>query len=94
MIDEATVKKIAFLSKLKVDDENMAEVKNEFNGIVDWFEQLREVDTDNTEPLLCVNEQKLHLREDVVTVENNAEAVLKNAPATEYGYFVVPKVVE
>jgi len=94
MIDEATVKKIAFLSKLKVDDENMNEVKSEFNGIVDWFEQLKDVNTDNVEPLLCVNEQKLHMREDVVTVENNSEAILKNAPVTEYGYFVVPKVVE
>lgn len=94
MIDEATVKKIAFLSKLKVDDESMEGVKNEFNGIVEWFEQLQEVNTDNVEPLLSPNEINLRCREDVVTIENNAEAVLKNAPAKEYGYFVVPKVVE
>ena len=94
MIDKNTVQKIAFLSQLNVDDKNMDEVQKEFNRIVDWFSKLSEVNTEGVEPLLCVNEQKLICREDVVTVENNAKAILKNAPATEYGYFVVPKVVE
>jgi len=94
MIDKDTVQKIAFLSQLKIDDKNMEEVQKEFNGIVDWFSELSEVNTDEVEPLLSVNEQNLVCREDVVTVENNAEAILKNAPAAEYGYFVVPKVVE
>ena len=94
MIDKDTVQKIAFLSQLKVDDKNIDAVQKEFSGIVDWFSELSEVNTENVDPLLSVNEQNLVCREDKITIENNAEAILRNAPATEYGYFVVPKVVE
>ena len=94
MINEETVKKIAFLSCLKIEDERMSETKEEFNKIVEWIDQLNEVNTENVEPLLSPNDGHQVCREDEVTVHNNAAAVLKNAPAQEYGYFVVPKVVE
>ena len=52
------------------------------------------MDTSNVEPLESVNEEALRLREDVVDDGNQRDAVLANAPDAEYGYFVVPKVVE
>ena len=58
------------------------------------MEQLNEVNTDNVEPLVSVNESYITCREDKVTEGNQAQAVLANAPQAEYGYFVVPKVVE
>ena len=93
-IDTNMVKKIAFLSRLRVSDEKIADTQKEFNNILKWIEQLKDVDTSNVEPLESVNEEALRLREDVVNDGNQRDAVLANAPDAEYGYFVVPKVVE
>ena len=93
-IDTNTVKKIAFLSRLRVSEDKIADTEKEFNNILKWIEQLKDVDTANVESLESVNEEALRLREDVVDDGNQRDAVLANAPDAEYGYFVVPKVVE
>ena len=93
-IDTQTVKRIAFLSRLKVDDDKVEATSREFDKIISWVDQLKEVNTDDVEPLISVNENHLTLRQDEVTEGNQAEAVLANAPMKEYGYFAVPKVVE
>lgn len=93
-VDTQTVRKIAFLSHLKIDDDKLDTVGLEFNKIINWVEQLNEVNTDNVEPLISVNDTKLTLREDKVVEGNQADKILKNAPLAEYDYFVVPKVVE
>ena len=93
-IDTNMVKKIAFLSRLRVSEDKIADTEKEFNNILKWIEQLKDVDTANVEPLESVNEKALRLREDVVDDGNQRDAVLANAPDAEYGYFVVPKVVE
>ncbi len=93
-IDTETVKRIAFLSRLKIENDKIQATEDEFNKILDWVEQLKEVNTDNVEPLISVNENCLSLRVDEVTEGNQSEAVLANAPMKEYGYFAVPKVVE
>lgn len=93
-VDADTVKKVAYLSRLKIDDEKVEATKDEFNKILDWIEELKEVNTDGVEPLVSVNENYITMREDKVTEGNQAEAILANAPSKEYGYFVVPKVVE
>ncbi len=93
-IDKETVRRIAFLSRLRVDDDKIEATEKEFNKILQWVEQLREVNTDEVEPLISVNENNLTLRADEVTEGNQADAVLVNAPMKEYGYFAVPKVVE
>ena len=93
-IDTQTVKRIAFLSRLRIDDDKIALAEEEFNKILAWVEQLQEVPTDDVEPLISVNENNLSLRKDEVTEGNQAEAILANAPMKEYGYFAVPKVVE
>ena len=93
-IDAQTVQKIAILSHLKIDDDKIKSTEEEFNKILQWVDQLKEVDTDNVEPLVSVNDSYLEMRKDEVTEGNQAEAVLANAPMKEYGYFAVPKVVE
>ena len=93
-IDTETVKRVAFLSRLKVEDEKIEATKEEFNKILNWIEELNEVNTDNVEPLISVNDTTLRLREDQITDGNYQEAVLANAPDKEYDYFAVPKVVE
>ncbi len=93
-IDNETVKRVAFLSRLKVDDDKIEATKEEFNKILNWIEELNEINTDNVEPLISVNDTTLRLREDKVSDGNYQEAVLKNAPDKEYDYFAVPKVVE
>ena len=84
-IDKETVRRIAFLSRLRVDDDKIEATEKEFNKILQWVEQLKEVNTDEVEPLISVNENNLTLRADEVTEGNQADAVLANAPMKEYG---------
>lgn len=93
-IDNDMVKKVAFLSRLKIEEDKIEATKEEFNKILGWIEQLSEVDTTGIEPLVSVNDCSLKMRKDEVTDGNQAEQVLANAPMKEYGYFGVPKVVE
>lgn len=93
-VDADTVRKIAFLSRLKVDDDKIKDTEDEFNKILDWVAQLNEVDTSFVEALESVNDTNLILREDNITAGNQRDEILANAPMSEYGYFVVPKVVE
>lgn len=93
-IDTETVRKIAFLSRFRVDDDKVQATEDEFNKILGWVDQLQEVDTQNVAPLVSVNENYLQMREDEVTDGNMPEEILANAPMKEYGYFAVPKVVE
>ena len=93
-VDTQTVKRVAALAKLKIDEDKVAATEAEFNKILQWVDQLKEVDTSNVEALVSVNENFLEMRRDEVTEGNQAEAVLANAPQKEYGYFAVPKVIE
>ena len=93
-IDTQTVRRVAFLSRLKIDDDKIEDTKDEFNKILAWVEELNEVNTDGVEPLVSVNQTNLTMRQDEITDGNQPEAVLANAPLQEYGYFAVPKVIE
>jgi aspartyl-tRNA(Asn)/glutamyl-tRNA(Gln) amidotransferase subunit C len=93
-VDNEIVKNIAYLSRIKVEQDKLEETKTEFNKILAWVEELNEVNVDNIQPLISVHEDPIVLREDVVTVENSSNDVLANAPQKEFGYFAVPKVVE
>ncbi len=93
-IDTKTVNRVAFLARLKIDEDKIEATEREFNKILNWVEQLNEVNTDDVEPLSAINETDLICREDEITEGSQAEKILANAPMSEYGYFVVPKVVE
>jgi len=93
-VDKQAVNRIAFLSRLKIEDGKIDAVQDEFNKILNWVEQLNEVNTDEVEPLSSVNDMALVCRDDKVVEGKQADKILASAPAAEYGYFVVPKVVE
>ncbi len=88
------VRHIARLARIAMSDDEIAALVPELNNILGWVEQLGEVNTDGVEPLTAVIDQKLRLREDVVTDGDCRDAVLANAPAAEHGFFAVPKVIE
>ena len=93
-VDETTVRRIARLARIKITDEEAKGLEGELNGILNWVEQLGEVDTENVEPMTSVVPIKLKMREDVVNDGEKADDVTANAPMSEDGFYVVPKVVE
>ena len=93
-VDEATVRRIARLARIKVTDAEAKALETEISGILDWVKQLDEVDVGNVEPMTRVIPMMLRKREDNVTDGEIAEQVLANAPQREGDFFVVPKVVD
>ena len=93
-VDTATVKKVASLARIAISDADAERLAPELNNILGWIEHLGEVDTSSVEPMTAVIPNTLRLREDVVTEGQQRDAVLKNAPQGEHGFFTVPKVVE
>jgi len=93
-LDKDTVKNIAYLARMRVADEKLEPLAGELSSIMDWIEQLQELDTDGVEPMASVSDVTLPQRKDVVTDGNCQAAVLKNAPDADDGFFTVPKVVE
>ncbi|MGF1619728.1 MAG: Asp-tRNA(Asn)/Glu-tRNA(Gln) amidotransferase subunit GatC [Rhodomicrobiaceae bacterium] len=93
-VDEATVRHVARLARIKVSDKEAQNLQGELSAILDWVEQLGEVDTANVEPMTRVEAMALPRREDKVTDGGIADQIMKNAPLTEDHFFLVPKVVE
>ena len=93
-LDLATVRSIASLARIRLEEEEVARTQAELNDILGWIEQLQAVDTEGVEPLAGGGAVALRMREDVVTDGGKADAVLANAPDREGQYFGVPKVVE
>jgi aspartyl-tRNA(Asn)/glutamyl-tRNA(Gln) amidotransferase subunit C len=93
-VDEATVRRIARLARIKVTDAEAKALETELSGILGWVKQLDEVDVSNVEPMTRVMPMTLRKRQDKVTDGEIAEQVLANAPQREGDFFVVPKVVE
>jgi aspartyl-tRNA(Asn)/glutamyl-tRNA(Gln) amidotransferase subunit C len=93
-IDAATVKKVARLASIRVEEARLAPLAVELSGILAWIEQLNEVDTEGVAPMASTEAVKLPMRDDVVTDGGDPAVVLANAPKTERGFYVVPKVVE
>jgi aspartyl-tRNA(Asn)/glutamyl-tRNA(Gln) amidotransferase subunit C len=93
-IDAATVKKVASLARIREPEDRLEALADELNGILAWIEQLNEVDTEGVEPMTSAVATKLPMREDVVSEPGDAARILANAPKSERGFFVVPKVVE
>ena len=93
-IDKNTINKIARLSRIKLDDKESEDYIKDLNSILDWVEQLNEVNTDNIEPLSNISSSVLPKREDISKDANSSDEILENAPDKLEGFFAVPKVVE
>ena len=88
------VRHVAKLARIAMSDAEVEAMLPEFNNILGWVEQLGEVDTDGVEPLTAVIDNHLRLRDDVVNDGDCRDAVLKNAPDAQHGFYAVPKVIE
>jgi aspartyl-tRNA(Asn)/glutamyl-tRNA(Gln) amidotransferase subunit C len=93
-VDAATVRRIAHLARIAVAEDEVEHLQGELNAILAFVEQLSEVDVDSVEPMTSVTPMRIKQRPDVVTDGEIPDQILKNAPATENNYFLVPKVVE
>jgi aspartyl-tRNA(Asn)/glutamyl-tRNA(Gln) amidotransferase subunit C len=98
-VDAATVRRIAHLARIAVAEDEVAHLQGELNAILAFIEQLSEVDCTGVEPMtsvtpMAMTPMAMKRREDKVTDGGIAEDVLRNAPAREGSYFLVPKVVE
>jgi len=93
-LTEQEIAKIAKLSRIKLSDEESKRLGDDMSGILKWIEMLQEVDTEGVAQMTSVADVTLPLREDKVTDGDLQADVLKNSPNSEYGYFIVPKVVE
>lgn len=93
-IDTETARRVAKLARIKVEDEDLPALAEDFNRILGFVEQLNEVDVEGVEPMVSVTPMRLKRRQDGVTDGNQQAAVLANAPDAREGFFAVPKVVE
>ena len=93
-VDKDTVRRIASLARLALEEERVPPMVEELNGILAWVELLKEVEVAGIAPMTSVVEQRLKMRDDVVTDGGNADALMLNASGGEDHFFVVPKVVE
>lgn len=93
-VDQATVRRVARLARIKVRDEDVPRLAGELNAILAFVEQLNEVDITGVAPMTSVVSTKMKMRDDAVTDGHYAKDVTRNAPASEDDFFMVPKVVE
>ncbi len=93
-VDAEAVRRIAHLARIAVAEDEVEHLRGEINAILAFVEQLSEVDIEGVEPMTSVTPMVMKKRHDVVSDGGDSDAILKNAPATERNYFVVPKVVE
>ncbi len=93
-VDLAAVRRIAHLARIAISDEEAPHLQDQINAILSFVEALGEVNVEGVEPMTSVIPMKLPMREDVVDDGDIAPLILANAPLSEDGYFLVPKVVE
>jgi aspartyl-tRNA(Asn)/glutamyl-tRNA(Gln) amidotransferase subunit C len=93
-VDADTVRRIAHLARIAVEDGEIEQLRGELNGILAWVEQLGEVDVADVEPMTSVTPMQMKKRVDVVNDGDKADDIVANAPAKENHFFVVPRVVE
>jgi aspartyl-tRNA(Asn)/glutamyl-tRNA(Gln) amidotransferase subunit C len=93
-VDLATVKRVARLARIAVNEEDAERMTGELNTILGFVEQLGEVDVTGVEPMTSVTPMVMKKRQDVVTDGGMADKIVSNAPATAENFFLVPKVVE
>jgi aspartyl-tRNA(Asn)/glutamyl-tRNA(Gln) amidotransferase subunit C len=93
-VDAVTTRRIAYLARIAVKDEEVAHLQGEINAVLAFVEQLAEVNVEGVEPMTSVTPMQMKMRQDVVNDGGIADAIVANAPATEDRFFLVPKVVE
>lgn len=92
-INEELIDQLAHLSRLEFSTEEKQKILNDLNRILDYIDQLNELNTDNVEPLIYLAPNQNILRDDVVNETLKKEDALANAPKKDSDYFRVPKII-
>ena len=93
-LDKETVKNIAKLAKLSIPEGDMENYQRDLSNILDLAEKMQACDTENVEVMTHPMDATLRLREDKITATNQREELQTNAPSTEKGLYLVPKVID
>jgi aspartyl-tRNA(Asn)/glutamyl-tRNA(Gln) amidotransferase subunit C len=93
-VDADTVRRIAQLARIAVAETEIAHLQGELNAMLAFVEQLSEVNVEGVEPMTSVIPMEMKRRPDVVNDGGIVDDIVRNAPATENHFFLVPKVVE
>ena len=93
-MDKKTVTTISYLSRLKIDNDNEEKIINDLGNIIEFVDQLNDVDTTEITPLTNPLEKTAKTRKDIVTAKNLKKELLEVAPSANEDYFLVPRVVE
>lgn len=94
IISDETIEYVSILAKLELSREEKEQAKQDMGRMLDYIDQLNELDTEGVEPMSHVFPVHNVFREDVVTNRDDREAILKNAPEEKDGAFMVPRTVE
>ena len=93
-IEENDIQKIAYLARMKIDENDLPEYAHSLNEILDFVEQMDNADTSSIDAMAHPQDLTQRLRKDVVTEQDQREKLMANAPVKEDGLFLVPKVIE
>lgn len=93
-LNQQTIQNLSWLARLKLPAEREGKILNDLQSILDWVEQLKQVDIEGVEPLVSVTQDIAPMRQDVVTEGGQQADLMANAPESVQGFYVVPKVVE
>jgi len=93
-IEKSDIEKIAYLARLGIDEQAIPEYAQSLTDILTFVEQMDKVNTDDVLPMAHPQDMLQRLRTDIITEENQRETLQSNAPLTEDGLFLVPKVIE
>lgn len=94
-VDDKLIDKLAKLSSLEIEDSRRENLKSELADIINFVDNLKEIDVSNIEATFNTVEGGTPLREDVAKQDLElSNHILRHAPKSEDGYFVVPKIIE
>ena len=93
-ISKSEVKRITELSSIACSEDELSSYMKDLSKIIELFDKLKYVNTDNIEPLYNIIDDNLRLRKDVSIKKNTKKDILKNVPKSKYGFYVVPKMIE
>ncbi len=95
LVDDALLKRLEKLSSLTIDDEKREEIISQLSGIVDFVDNLSELDTENVDENFAMNESGTPVREDKSACDSVInDDILEHAPRSEDHFFIVPKIIE
>ena len=93
-VNDALIDKLAHLARLKFNEAEKQEIKNDLQRMIVFVEKLNELDLENVEPLLHMSGEINVLREDQIQGSITRSEALKNAPFHDDQFFKVPKVIK